>query len=113
MADAMIEAEKTPTPGRAMDESVASSWAYAVKATLAPLGAYAALTAPTQPLARTLPPGRKTPGFGDHSRPGSVALPLVAAWLSTANLTGSGRVRFSAAANFSQSLRLPPLTQNR
>src|SRR5439155_3409230 len=35
-----------------------------VKATLASLGAYAALTAPTQPLLRTLPPGRKTPGFG-------------------------------------------------
>ena len=32
VADAMIEAEKTPTPGRAMDESVASSWAHAVKA---------------------------------------------------------------------------------
>ena len=40
----------TQNPGQAMDESVASSWAYAVKATLAPLGAYAALTAPTPPL---------------------------------------------------------------
>ena len=63
VADAMIEAEKTPTPGRAMDESVASSWAYAVKATLASLGAYAALTAPTKSLLGLLQPGRKTPGF--------------------------------------------------
>ena len=51
--------KKNPKPGQAMNESVASSWADAVKATLTALGALAALIAPTQPLARSLPPGRK------------------------------------------------------
>ena len=94
-----------------MNESVASSWADAVKATLAALGALAALIAPTQPLGQVTAAWPETPGFGEGRV--SVALPLVAAWLSTANLTGSDGVEFSAAADFSHSLRLPPLTQNR
>jgi hypothetical protein len=42
--------KKTQPTGQAINEIVASSWAYAVKAPLALLGAYAALTAPTPPL---------------------------------------------------------------
>ena len=53
-----VAQNKNQNPGQAMNGSVASSWAYAIKDK--PLRvASQSLTAPTSPLPETLPPGRK------------------------------------------------------
>jgi len=59
---------QNPSPAR-RGKSVAAGRALSVQATLAALGAGAALTAPAQPLALWPPPGRKTgwgKGLGGH-----------------------------------------------
>jgi len=67
---------KTQPPGQATAESVASSRAHAVKATLATLGAYAALTAPPQPLGKDIAARPENAGVWVGERPGICGAPV-------------------------------------